>query len=87
MKILETELQGVKVIELEPHRDKRGSFARAYCTEEFKSAGITCDFVQDNLSHNHKKNTIRGMHWQQEPYGEDKLIRCISAYLWTVVWH
>ncbi|MBE6033266.1 MAG: dTDP-4-dehydrorhamnose 3,5-epimerase [Clostridiales bacterium] len=85
MKIINTEFEGLKVIELEPYKDERGSFARAYCTEEFKDAGIYCNFVQDNISHNHKKNTIRGMHWQEEPYGEDKLIRCISGSVYDVV--
>lgn len=85
MKIIETEFEGLKVIELEPHKDERGSFARAYCEEEFKRAGINCVFVQDNISHNHKKNTIRGMHWQADPYGEDKLIRCISGAVYDVV--
>ncbi|QHI71955.1 dTDP-4-dehydrorhamnose 3,5-epimerase [Aminipila terrae] len=85
MKILDTLFQGLKVIEMEPHMDNRGSFARAYCEEEFKEAGIDCHFVQDNISYNYKKNTIRGMHWQQEPYGEDKLIRCISGAVYDVV--
>lgn len=85
MKILSTKFEGLKIIELDPHKDIRGSFARAYCAEEFKAVGINCTFVQDNLSQNYKKNTIRGMHWQQEPYGEDKLIRCISGAVYDVV--
>ena len=85
MRILDTEFEGLKIVELEPHEDKRGGFARAYCEREFQEAGINCKFVQDNLSYNHKKNTLRGMHWQKEPYGDDKLLRCIGGAVYDVV--
>jgi len=85
MKIINTEFEGLKVIELEPHKDERGSFARVYCAKELKEAGINYTFIQDSISHNYKKNTIRGMHWQKEPYGEDKIVRCLTGAIYDVV--
>jgi len=85
MKVIDTEFEGLKIIELEPHKDERGSFARAYCAKELKEAGINCTFIQDSISHNYKKNTIRGMHWQEEPYGEDKIVRCLTGAIYDVV--
>lgn len=85
MRILATEFDGLKVIELDLKEDERGAFARVYCEKEMANCDIHCSFVQDNISTNHKKNTIRGMHWQKEPYGEDKLIRCIAGSVYDVV--
>lgn len=84
MEFAGTPIEGLKIVEPRIHTDDRGSFVRAYCAEEFKQAGISCDFVQDNLSFNHRKNTIRGMHWQKEPFGEDKLVRCIAGAIYDV---
>lgn len=85
MRIIDTPFVGLKIIEAEIHEDQRGGFARAYCIEEFKEVGIDCYFVQDNLSYNIKKNTIRGMHWQSAPYGEEKMIRCLRGAVYDVV--
>jgi dTDP-4-dehydrorhamnose 3,5-epimerase len=72
-------------IEVEPHEDVRGSFARLYCPKEFADAGI--DFLpsQVNLSTNLKRHTLRGMHFQKPPFAEAKLVRVVRGRVWDVV--
>jgi len=79
MKFTETRLKKLYIIEPEPFVDERGVFFRTYCKEEFKKIGLNKDFVQINQSINSKKGTFRGLHYQIPPYGDTKLIRCISG--------
>ncbi len=72
-------LSEVVLITLEPRGDHRGSFTRTYCEAEFRSAGLPTHWVQSNHTITEKRGTIRGMHWQADPKGEDKLIRCLSG--------
>ncbi len=74
-----TALQDVLLILPQPVYDSRGYFSRAFCQQECTEAGITCQFVQDNISYNQYAGTLRGMHFQRDPYGEDKLLRCIAG--------
>lgn len=85
MKFTEIFLKGALVIELEPIKDERGFFARSYCKQEFADHGIECDFVQCNISHNERKGTLRGMHYQAAPYEEDKLVSCIRGAIYDVI--
>ncbi len=84
MKIIPTEIDGVYVVELEPHHDDRGHFARAWCHAEFAAVGISADFVQMNLASSHRAGTLRGLHFQQEPFWEQKLVRCIQGRAFVV---
>lgn len=79
MKFLPTEVDGAMIVELEPHSDDRGFFARTFCTEEFGAAGLDTTVVQANMSFNHKAGTMRGMHRQIAPHAEGKLVRCIRG--------
>ena len=79
MKFIETNIYGVVVIELEKHEDERGWFARAWCREEFTAHDLPIDLVECNLSYNEKRGTLRGMHFQVEPYAEAKLVRCVAG--------
>ena len=81
----ETSLQGAYVVELEPFQDERGFFARAWCQREFREHGLTPVVVQANLSYNKKKSTLRGMHYQVEPYGEAKMVRCVRGRIYDVI--
>ena len=81
----ETKLQGAFVIELEKKDDARGFFARAFCQNEFAQAGLQLPIIQVNVSSNFKKGTLRGMHFQAEPYGEVKLIRCTRGAIYDVI--
>jgi dTDP-4-dehydrorhamnose 3,5-epimerase len=85
MKFRETRLSGAFIIELEPHADERGFFARTFCTREFSAHGLETEFVQCNLSLNHHKGTLRGLHFQSAPWGEAKLVRCIRGAIWDVI--
>ena len=80
-----TKLKGAYIIDLEPFRDNRGLFARTFCQKEFKSIGHQKEFLQMNHSRTVKKGTIRGLHYQQHPHAEIKLIRCIRGAVFDVI--
>ncbi|MEO5714569.1 MAG: dTDP-4-dehydrorhamnose 3,5-epimerase [Luteolibacter sp.] len=81
----ETKLKGAFIVELDRKEDERGFFARAFCAQEFEEHGICPRVVQANISYNHKKGTLRGMHYQLPPASEPKFIRCISGAVWDVI--
>lgn len=85
MTFKEMKLRGAYVVDLEPFRDERGFFARAFCQREFEQIGHQKDFVQINHSHTAQKGTIRGMHYQIQPHAEIKLIRCIRGGVYDVI--
>lgn len=85
MKFLPTQLKDAWLIEAEPHGDERGFFARTMCDREFAAMGMLADFVQMNMSYSARKGTLRGLHYQQAPFAEAKLIRCISGAIWDVI--
>jgi dTDP-4-dehydrorhamnose 3,5-epimerase len=80
-----TGLAGSFIIDLVPHSDERGWFARYYCREEFRQIGHTKDWEQMNHSMTHTKGSIRGMHYQVSPYREIKMVRCIAGTVFDVV--
>jgi len=73
------------VIKPDIYHDNRGKFNRHFCKEEFLNEGINFTVCQGNLSENFKKHTIRGFHFQQQPYKEAKIISPISGKLFNVV--
>jgi dTDP-4-dehydrorhamnose 3,5-epimerase len=81
----ETKLPGAYVIELEPHRDERGFFARTWCQREFEAHGLNPGLVQCNISYNEDRGTLRGMHYQAPPHEEAKLVRCTRGRLYDVI--
>ena len=85
MKFRETPLEGVAVVELDRHEDERGFFARSFCENEFSAHGLASRFVQCNVSFNKRKGTLRGMHYQEAPHEEDKLVRCTMGAVYDVV--
>lgn len=80
-----TRLSSVWLVEIEPHYDERGHFARTWCRREFAAHGLEADFVQASLSFNHTRGTIRGMHFQEPPLKEVKLVRCTRGAIFDVV--
>ncbi len=80
-----TTLTGSYIIDLEPRSDERGWFARYYCKEEFQQIGHTKEWVQMNHSVTNKKGSIRGMHFQVNPYKEIKMLRCIAGSVYDVI--
>lgn len=85
MKFIETKLQGVFEIHVEPMADERGLFARTWCKKEFESHGLESALVQCSISFNKKKGTLRGMHYQAAPFEETKLVRCAQGAVYDVV--
>lgn len=85
MKFRPLEIEGAYVVELEERSDDRGFFARTFCVDEFTELGLDPVVVQCNMSFNHKAATLRGMHWQEAPYGETKLIRCTRGRVFDVI--
>lgn len=78
-----TLLPGVYRLEPEPLRDERGFFARTFCAEEFTEHGLEPRVVQCNVSFNHRRGTLRGMHYQETP-AEAKLVRCTRGQIFDV---
>jgi len=72
----ETAIPGVFEVVLDPVRDERGFFARAWCVQEFAALGLAGRFVQASVSYNARRGTVRGMHFQHPPSQEGKLVRC-----------
>src|SRR5262245_8968009 len=85
MRFRKTRLQGVRMIELEPSTDDRGFFARTFCSHEFATAGLATVFVQQSFSHTARAGTVRGMHFQQAPHEEVKIIRCLTGAIHDVL--
>lgn len=85
MRFLETPLEGTFILEPEPLQDERGFFARTWCAEEARRHGVATCFVQVNVSQNRSRGTIRGLHYQVAPYGEDKVVQCIRGRIFDVV--
>ncbi len=78
-----TFIQGLWVIKPRVFEDKRGFFAETYRTDLFAQNGITQPFVQDNHSTS-VRGTLRGMHYQETPLGQDKLVRTIIGEIYDV---
>jgi dTDP-4-dehydrorhamnose 3,5-epimerase len=84
MRFTETPLPGVWLVELELLGDERGWFARTFDADEFAARGMNPTVVQCNASFNAKRDTLRGMHYQAEPHGESKLVRCARGAIFDV---
>jgi dTDP-4-dehydrorhamnose 3,5-epimerase len=80
-----TRLKDAFIVELQPHEDDRGFFARTYCSREFRDHGLPDTFVQCSVSWNARKGTLRGLHYQRPPATEAKLVRCTAGALWDVI--
>ena len=85
MRFTETPLAGAWVIELDVIRDERGHFARTYDAAEFAKRGLDPRIVQCNTSFNERAGTLRGMHYQADPDGEAKLVRCTRGAIYDVI--
>ena len=80
-----TSVDGAFVIDVEPVGDNRGGFARTWCQREFEARGLKVTPVQCSVSMNPVRGTIRGMHYQADPHGEPKLVRCTRGAVYDVV--
>jgi dTDP-4-dehydrorhamnose 3,5-epimerase len=80
-----TALAGAFVIELDRVEDERGFFARSWCAREFAAHGLDPRLVQCNVSHNSRRGTLRGLHYQVAPHAEAKLVRCTAGALFDAI--
>lgn len=81
----ETELKGAFVLELEKREDSRGFFARTFCEKEFEAHGLNTHVTQCNVAFNKRRGTLRGLHFQLQPYEEAKLVRCSRGTIYDVI--
>jgi dTDP-4-dehydrorhamnose 3,5-epimerase len=84
VRFTETKVAGAFLIEPEPIADERGFFARTWCREEFQANGLNPTLAQGNISFNHRRGTLRGLHYQAAPHQEAKLVRCTRGAIWDV---
>jgi len=75
-----------RVFEITPRRfgDDRGFFSETYNRRRFEEAGITEVFIQDNHSHSAKAGTLRGLHYQEAPFAQAKLVRVLQGAIFDV---
>src|SRR5215212_10997451 len=85
MLFTETQLKGAYIIDPERIADERGFFARSWDRHEFEARGLNTNLAQCNISYNTRRGTLRGMHYQAEPYEETKLVRCTSGAIYDVI--
>lgn len=84
MKLLQTPLPGLQIVDTEPLGDARGHFERLFCEQQWKPLREDLRFVQVNLSTTSRRGTVRGMHYQHAPAAEAKLIRCVRGHIYDV---
>ena len=85
MKFYETELKGAYIIELKKFEDERGFFTRVWDKKIMQDQGLKSDLVQMSFSFSKKKGTLRGMHFQKEPFQEVKIVKCIQGKIFDVI--
>lgn len=78
MKVIGTELEGLKIIELDVFGDGRGRFLETFSARRYAEAGINCVFVQDNVSVS-QRGVLRGMHWQSGASAQAKLVGILAG--------
>jgi dTDP-4-dehydrorhamnose 3,5-epimerase len=85
MQFLPTRLVGALLVELEPHRDDRGFFARTWDSALFAQRGLDPSLAQVSTSWSKSAFTLRGLHFQTPPYEETKLVRCIHGAIFDAI--
>lgn len=81
----ETPLAGAWLLEPERIEDERGFFARTYCRSDFEARGLDPAITQCSVSYNHRRGTLRGLHFQIAPHEEVKLVRVTQGKIWDVI--
>ena len=80
-----TPLEGAYLIDVERHGDERGFLARTFCEREFAERGLPMRIVQSSTVHSPRRNTLRGLHYQEAPHAEIKLVRCTRGSIFLVM--
>jgi dTDP-4-dehydrorhamnose 3,5-epimerase len=85
MRIVPTPLVGAHVLELDRRGDDRGFFARAFCRATLLEAGLDPTIEQINLARSERAGTYRGLHWQEPPHAEVKIVRCVRGAVFATI--
>lgn len=85
MKFLKSEIEDLIIIQIEKNEDQRGYFARTWDKKIFEVQGLNSNLVQCNTSFSKKAGTLRGMHFQDSPFEEIKLVRCTKGKIFDVI--
>lgn len=85
MRFLPTGIDGAYLVELEPHEDERGYFARTRSNEEFLAQGLDVNLSECSISFNKRRGTLRGMHYQVAPHEETKLVTCVRGLIFDAL--
>jgi dTDP-4-dehydrorhamnose 3,5-epimerase len=85
MEFQSTTLRDVYLVKLQAAHDNRGFFARTFCVEEFAAHGLETHYPQHSISFSARTGTLRGMHYQRDPHGEAKLVRCTQGAILDVI--
>ncbi|WP_043349873.1 dTDP-4-dehydrorhamnose 3,5-epimerase family protein [Methylobacterium sp. B1] len=85
MNFEELPLAGAFRIDINPHEDERGFFARTVCEDTLAAHGLVSRFSQSSVSYNRSRGTVRGMHYALAPYAETKLVRCTMGAIHDVI--
>ena len=81
----DTGLLGAFIVESKYHSDERGTFARIWDQSVLEQRGYTCRIEQCSVSFNERKGTMRGMHYQNAPHQETKIVRCLRGAVYDVI--
>jgi dTDP-4-dehydrorhamnose 3,5-epimerase len=79
-----TKVAGAFVIRPELFEDDRGYFARTFCVRELAEHGLDATVVQGSISHNRRRGTLRGLHYQAAPHGENKIVSVRRGVIFDV---
>lgn len=85
MRFQSTKIDGAYLIEPERIGDERGFFARTWCSREFAAEGLENRLVQCGIAYNERSGTLRGMHYQESPHTETKLVRCTQGAIFDAI--
>ena len=84
MKILDTPIDDLKIVESVTHRDARGAFMRLFCAQELQPVLGNRQIKQINHSRTSRTGAVRGLHCQHPPHAEMKMVRCLRGRVWDV---
>ena len=85
MRVHKTPVLGVHLIELEPFLDDRGAFVEGFVRKKLADQGIDFDVKRVNVAKNEKAGTVRGMHFQADPWGQAKIVMAAQGKIFDAV--
>ena len=84
MTFVDTDIEGVFIVDADVFPDKRGAFTRVWMPDEFRARGLETEIAHSGMTFNHVRGTIRGLHYQDPPFSEMKFVRVTSGAVFDV---